>query len=72
MHEWLFAGALDEITARRKSLFSSTLVLPGLDIYEALKIDDPNKLEWKERSINLRGATSNSRYSMGPTSARLI
>jgi uncharacterized protein YjbI with pentapeptide repeats len=55
MHEWLFAGEVDVVTRRRKNFLSSTLVLPGLDIYEALKIDDPNKLEWKERSIDLRG-----------------
>lgn len=55
VHEWLFAGPVDDITRRRKSFFSSTLVLPGFDIYEALKMDDPKKVAWKERLIDLRG-----------------
>ena len=55
VHEWLFRGEVDNITRRRKSFFSSTLVLPGFDVYEALKIDDPKKVEWKEHSIVLRG-----------------
>ena len=28
--------------------FSSTLVLPGLNIYEGLNIDDPEKAEWRD------------------------
>jgi uncharacterized protein YjbI with pentapeptide repeats len=55
LHEWLFAGKIDDITRRRKSLFSNTLVLPGFDIYEALKIDDPTKLDWKAHLVDLRG-----------------
>jgi uncharacterized protein YjbI with pentapeptide repeats len=55
LHEWFFAGEVDDITRRRKSLFSNTLVLPGFDIYEALKIDDPTKDKWKTHSIDLRG-----------------
>ncbi len=42
-HDLLFAGVVDPTTRRRKSLFSNTLVLPGFNIYEALKIDDPKK-----------------------------
>ena len=42
-------------TRRRKSLFSNTLVLPGFNLYEALKIDDPKKLAWKEHLFDLRG-----------------
>jgi uncharacterized protein YjbI with pentapeptide repeats len=55
LHEWFFAGEVDDITRRRKSLFSNTLVLPGLDVYEALKIDDPTKDKRKTHSIDLRG-----------------
>jgi uncharacterized protein YjbI with pentapeptide repeats len=55
LNEWLFAGEVDDITRRRKSLFSNTLVLPGFDVYEALKIDDPTKDKWKTHSIDLRG-----------------
>jgi uncharacterized protein YjbI with pentapeptide repeats len=51
----LFAGEVDPTTRRRLSLFSNTLVLPGFDIYEALRIDDPKKVEWKQHSIDLRG-----------------
>jgi uncharacterized protein YjbI with pentapeptide repeats len=55
IHHLLFAGVVDNTTRRRKSLFSNTLVLPGFNIYEALKIDDPKKLAWKEHLIDLRG-----------------
>ena len=55
LHEWFFAGEIDDITRHRKSLFSNTLVLPGFDVYEALKIDDPTKDKWKAHSIDLRG-----------------
>jgi hypothetical protein len=54
-HDLLFAGDVDETTRRRKSLFSNTLVLPGFNLYEALKIDDPKKLAWKEDLFDLRG-----------------
>jgi uncharacterized protein YjbI with pentapeptide repeats len=51
----LFAGEVDETTRRRESLFSNTLVLPGFNIYEELKIEDPKRLAWKEHSLDLRG-----------------
>lgn len=53
--ERLFAGEVDDVTRRRKSLFSNTLVLPGFDIYEALKVDDKTKVDWKDHLIDLRG-----------------
>jgi uncharacterized protein YjbI with pentapeptide repeats len=43
IHDLLFNGQVDEITRRRKSLFSNTLVLSGFDALEAAKID-PEKL----------------------------
>jgi Pentapeptide repeats (8 copies) len=52
--EFLFAGEVDEATRRRRSLFSNTLVLPGFNIYEALKIEDREKIAWKEHLIDLR------------------
>ena len=55
LRERIFAGPIDETTRRRTSLFSNTLVLPGFNIYEALKIDDPKKVEWKEHLVDLRG-----------------
>jgi uncharacterized protein YjbI with pentapeptide repeats len=51
----LFAGEVDETTRRRQSLFSNTLVLPLFNLYEALKIDDPKKLAWREHLFDLRG-----------------
>jgi hypothetical protein len=53
-HDLLFAGEVDETTRRRKSLFSNTLVLPGFNLYEALKLDDPKRLTWKEHLFDLR------------------
>ncbi len=60
-HDWLFSGPVDETTRRRTSLFSSTLVLPGLNIYEGLGIVDPEKAKWHDfvfraRGRDLRGA----------------
>jgi hypothetical protein len=54
-HDLLLAGEVDPTTRRRKGLFSNTLVLPGFNLYEALKIDDPKKLAWKEHLFDLRG-----------------
>jgi hypothetical protein len=47
-HNWLFGGPVDQTTRRRTSLFSSTLVLPGLNTYEGLGVDDPNKTKWHD------------------------
>ena len=57
--ERLFDGDVDPFTRRRASLFSNTLVLPSFNIYEALKIDDPKKVEWKQTLIDLRGRDLN-------------
>ncbi len=57
--ERLFDGDVNPITRRRASLFSNTLVLPAFNIYEALKIDDPKKVEWKQTLIDLRGRDLN-------------
>jgi uncharacterized protein YjbI with pentapeptide repeats len=54
-HDLLFAGEVYETTRRRKSLFSNTLVLPGFNLFEALKIDDPKKLAWRKHLFDLRG-----------------
>jgi hypothetical protein len=50
----LFAGDVNPSTRRRDSLFSNTLVLPGFNLFEALRIDDPKKLAWREHLIDLR------------------
>jgi uncharacterized protein YjbI with pentapeptide repeats len=44
-HDLLFNGEVDQVTRRRKSLFSNTLVLPSFDALEAAKIDDQKKLD---------------------------
>jgi uncharacterized protein YjbI with pentapeptide repeats len=54
-HDWLFNGPVDQPTRRRTSLFSSTLVLPGLNVYEGLGIDDPDKAKWHDFVFRARG-----------------
>ena len=53
-HDLFFAGDVDPTTRRRKSLFSNTLVLPGFNLYEALKVDDPEKLAWRKHIFDFR------------------
>ncbi len=60
LHDWLFNAKPDPIT-RHRLPFSSTLVLPGLNVYEGLGIDDPEKAKWHDfvfraRARDLRGA----------------
>ena len=43
------------ITRRRKSLFSNTLVLPGFDALDSKRIDDQKTLDWAKHSLVLRG-----------------
>jgi Pentapeptide repeats (8 copies) len=54
-HDVLFNGDVDDVTRRRKSLFSNTLVLPTFDALEAAKIDDPKKLDTVKHTLILRG-----------------
>jgi hypothetical protein len=51
----LFAGPVSMGKQRRASWFSNTIVLPGFSLYEALKIDEPKKLDWKEYIVDLHG-----------------
>jgi len=55
LHDLLFNLPVDDTTRRRNSLFSSTLVLPGLNVYEGLSIDDPEKLKWRDYVFRARG-----------------
>jgi uncharacterized protein YjbI with pentapeptide repeats len=56
VRDLLFTGEINLTTTRRRSSpFSNTLVLPGFSVYEALKIDDPKKIAWKEYLVDLRG-----------------
>ncbi|MGJ0427390.1 pentapeptide repeat-containing protein [Methylocystis sp.] len=55
LHQWVFDGDVDLRTRRRASPLTNTLILPGFNIYQALKVDDPKKIEWKNYLIDLRG-----------------
>ncbi len=55
LHDLLFAGEIDKISGRRKSLFSNSLILTGLDLLDDNKIDDGKKFEWAKHSFSLRG-----------------
>ena len=55
VHDWLFQSRMDDTTHRRRLPLSSTLVLPGLNIYEGLKIDDPEKTKWRDYVFRARG-----------------
>jgi cytochrome c biogenesis protein CcdA len=56
LHDLLFNLPVDHTSRRRNSIFSSTLVLPGLNIYEGLKIDDPEKVKGRDFVFRARGA----------------
>ncbi|WOJ91256.1 pentapeptide repeat-containing protein [Methylocapsa polymorpha] len=51
-HDLLFNGDVDELTLRRKSLFSNTLVLPKLDALKAAKVDN---LDGVTETLTLKG-----------------
>ncbi len=59
LHQWAFNSPPDPKTGHRWP-FSNTLVLVGFDIYENLKVDDPEKLKrnstFHARGRELRGA----------------
>jgi uncharacterized protein YjbI with pentapeptide repeats len=54
LHDWLFDEEPDP-TTRRRMPFSNTLVLPGLNIYEGLGVDDPEKAKWRDFVFRARG-----------------
>jgi Pentapeptide repeats (8 copies) len=53
-HDALFSAEPSEVTHRRFP-FSNTLVLPGLNVYEGLGIDDPEKAKWRDFVFRPRG-----------------
>jgi len=55
LHDRIFASEVDAITRRRWLPLSSTLVLPGLNVYEGLKIDDPDKVKGRDFNFRARG-----------------
>ena len=54
-HDWLFESRINDTTRRRRWPLSSTLVLPGLNIYEGLGVDDPEKAKWHDFVFRARG-----------------
>jgi uncharacterized protein YjbI with pentapeptide repeats len=63
VHNALFSAEPNDYTHRRFP-FSNTLVLPGLNVYEGLGVDDPEKAKWRDfvfrpRGRDLRGAIFN-------------
>ena len=55
LHEWIFNSTVDPATRRRWLPFSSTLVLPGFNVFEGVGIDDPKKVEWRDFVFRARG-----------------
>jgi Pentapeptide repeats (8 copies) len=55
LHDLLFNGPVDDVTRRRKSLFSNTLVLPGFDALDSKGIGNQKTLDWAKHSLVLRG-----------------
>jgi uncharacterized protein YjbI with pentapeptide repeats len=61
LYRMLFHGMHNPNTHRLTSLFSNVLVLPNLNVYASLKIDDPQKMSWRrwllsEDGRDLKGA----------------
>ncbi|MGH6858330.1 MAG: pentapeptide repeat-containing protein, partial [Methylocella sp.] len=55
-YDFLFKGdVFDPATGYPTSIFSNLLVLPEFDALDAAKIDDPKKLDFVKRTMNLRG-----------------
>jgi len=55
LYQHLFHGAPDPNSHRPASLFSNILVLPHLNVYDILKVDDPQKVAWRPFLLSLRG-----------------
>ncbi len=55
LRDLIFDLPVDPTTRRRPLPFSSTLVLTGFNIYEGLKIDDPDKVKWHDFVFRARG-----------------
>ena len=58
LHNFVFNSEIDPFTRRRWLPFSSTLVLPGLNIYESLSIDDPDKAKGRDSYFEREAAIS--------------
>jgi uncharacterized protein YjbI with pentapeptide repeats len=59
LNELIFNSPIDDATRRRRLPFSNTLVLTSFNIYEGLKIDDPDKAKWHDFVFRARGRDLN-------------
>jgi len=55
VHDLLFHGEIDEVSRRRKSLFSNTIVLAGFDAPAAAGLSDRGALEAARMTVAFRG-----------------
>ena len=59
LHDWIFgSGGPPGHAPRdfsRAAVVPNNLILPEFSLYEALKIDDPQKVAWKQYLIDLKG-----------------
>jgi uncharacterized protein YjbI with pentapeptide repeats len=55
LNRLVFQSDVDLTTRRRWLPLSNTLVLPGLNVYEGLGIDDPDKVKWHDFVFRARG-----------------
>ena len=55
IYKALSHGDPDPNTHRPSSLFSNIIVLPFLNVYDILKVDDPQKVNWRSYLLSLRG-----------------
>ena len=67
LHDWLFAGEVDEVSGKPRSLFSNRLVLTDQSFVDSEKLD---KVEVSRsfRGRDLRGAVLNRPICAKPTS----
>jgi uncharacterized protein YjbI with pentapeptide repeats len=55
VHELLFAGGVDVVAGKRKSLWSNTLELPNIDVIDHAKFDTEAKIAALPQTLSLRG-----------------
>jgi uncharacterized protein YjbI with pentapeptide repeats len=55
LHELLFAGEIDFVAGKPKSLWSNTLVLPNIDVIDHAKFDTEAKIAALPQTLSLRG-----------------
>jgi uncharacterized protein YjbI with pentapeptide repeats len=58
-HDLLVNGDVDLVRRKRTSLFSNTLVTPGIDVVDHVKFDKPDKFYEVQETVSLRGRDLN-------------